>query len=299
MITLHPSTAKKKERQAMSDKFTHGYVQSSQLYRKEVYPFLSDAARHVYFELENRLNGYQKESDFVSYSQLQGNSEIEGGRIVARASVAKGLKELIELGVISVIDKSKNGNKYKIHEVSLLGQKYTKKTSSPTRLVHVVDRSSSPTRLVHVVDRSSSPTEPKLVHVVDTQKKERNFKENTHIVPDENPVDTVLRLWTPDLDSLNAWLQRSGIAKMTQSEVDGWLIEINGYYSTKLEAGLLTDTQMYTNFVKWIKRNFSSRKAAPKAQDPIDSRNVNAAWENIHPDYSNAGEPVELEDWML
>ncbi|WP_408580261.1 hypothetical protein [Acinetobacter baumannii] len=299
MITLHPSTAKKKERQAMSDKFTHGYVQSSQLYRKEVYPFLSDAARHVYFELENRLNGYQKESDFVSYSQLQGNSEIEGGRIVARASVAKGLKELIELGVISVIDKSKNGNKYKIHEVSLLGQKYTKKTSSPTRLVHVVDRSSSPTRLVHVVDRSSSPTEPKLVHVVDTQKKERNFKENTHIVPDENPVDSVLKLWTPEIQTLNAWLQRSGIAKMTQSEVDGWLLEINGYYSTKLEAGLLTDTQMYTNFVKWIKRNFSSRKPAPKAQEQIDSRNVNAAWENIHPDYSNAGEPVELEDWML
>ncbi|HCQ9930448.1 TPA: hypothetical protein OMR12_001820 [Acinetobacter baumannii] len=286
MITLHPSTAKKKERQAMSEKFTHGYVQSSQLYRKEVYPFLSDAARHVYFELENRLNGYQKESDFVSYSQLQGNSEIEGGRIVARASVAKGLKELIELGVISVIDKSKNGNKYKIHEVSLLGQKYTKKTSSPNRLVHVVDR-------------SGSPTEPKLVHVVDTQNKERNFKENTHIVPAENPVDAVLKLWTPNLDALNAWLQRSGIAKMTQSEVDGWLLEINGYYSTKIEAGLLTDTQMYTNFVKWIKRNFSSRKAAPKAQDPIDSRNVNAAWENIHPDYSNAGDPVELEDWML
>ncbi|AIY36506.1 hypothetical protein BA71_01684 [Acinetobacter baumannii LAC-4] len=56
---------------------------------------------------------------------------------------------------------------------------------------------------------------------------------------------------------------------------------------------------MYTNFVKWIKRNFSSRKPAPKAQEQIDSRNVNAAWENIHPDYSNAGEPVELEDWML
>ncbi|MCT9171047.1 hypothetical protein KTH23_08290 [Acinetobacter baumannii] len=282
MITLHPSTAKKKERQAMSDKFTHGYVQSSQLYRKEVYPFLSDAARHVYFELENRLNGYQKESDFVSYSQLQGNSEIEGGRIVARASVAKGLKELIELGVISVIDKSKNGNKYKIHEVSLLGQKYTKKTSSPTRLVHVVDR-------------SSSPTEPKLVHVVDTQKKERNFKENTHIVPDENPVDSVLKLWTPEIQTLNAWLQRSGIAKMTQSEVDGWLLEINGYYSTKLEAGLLTDTQMYTNFVKWIKRNFSSRKPA----QPQTSRNVNDAWANNPVQYTKTLEEAEIpEDWV-
>ncbi|MFW1776607.1 replication protein [Acinetobacter baumannii] len=122
------------------------------------------------------------------------------------------------------------------------------------------------------------------------------FKENTCT---ENPVDAVLKLWTPNLDALNAWLQRSGIAKMTQSEVDGWLLEINGYYSTKLEAGLLTDTQMYTNFVKWIKRNFSSRKPAPKVQEQIDSRNVNAAWENINPDYSNAGEPVELEDWML
>ncbi|HAV5724478.1 TPA: hypothetical protein JI161_01360 [Acinetobacter baumannii] len=282
MITLHPSTAKKKERQAMSEKFTHGYVQSSQLYRKEVYPFLSDAARHVYFELENRLNGYQKESDFVSYSQLQGNSEIEGGRIVARASVAKGLKELIELGVISVIDKSKNGNKYKIHEVSLLGQKYTKKTSSPTRLVHVVDQ-------------AGSPTEPKLVHVVDTQNKERNFKENTHIVPAENPVDAVLKLWTPNLDALNAWLQRSGIAKMTQSEVDGWLLEINGYYSTKLEAGLLTDTQMYTNFVKWIKRNFSSRKPA----QPQTSRNVNDAWANNPVQYTKTLEEAEIpEDWV-
>lgn len=191
----------RKEKRATSyvGKFTHGYVQSSQLYRKEVYPFLSDAARHVYFELENRLNGYQKNLILLA-TQLQGNSEIEGGRIVARASVAKGLKELIELGVISVIDKSKNGNKYKIHEVSLLGQKYTKKTSSPTRLVHVVDQ-------------AGSPTEPKLVHVVDTQNKERNFKENTHIVPAENPVDAVLKLWSPNLDALNAWLQRSGIAK--------------------------------------------------------------------------------------
>ncbi|MDP7925320.1 replication protein, partial [Acinetobacter baumannii] len=110
----------------------------------------------------------------------------------------------------------------------------------------------------------------------------------------ENPVDTVLKLWTPDLDSLNAWLQRSGIAKMTQAEVDGWLLEINGYYSTKLEAGLLTDTQMYTNFVKWIKRNFSSRKPA----QPQTSRNVNDAWSN-QPTHYDPVEPVELEDWML
>lgn len=158
-ITLHPSTAKKIERQAMSEKFSQGYVQSSQLYRKEVYPFLSDAARHVYFELENRINGFQKDSDFVSYSQLQGNAELEGARVVARASISKGLKELIEHGVITVLATGKKGNKYQINEVSLLGKQYTKKTSSPTGLVHVVDQSSLPSR-------------PQLVHVVDTQKKD-------------------------------------------------------------------------------------------------------------------------------
>ncbi|MEG2265704.1 MAG: hypothetical protein RSC68_15385, partial [Acinetobacter sp.] len=55
-----------------SDKFDQGYVMSSRLYRKEVWPFISDAARNVYAELENRINGHNKESDFVSYSQLQG-----------------------------------------------------------------------------------------------------------------------------------------------------------------------------------------------------------------------------------
>lgn len=145
----------------MSERFVKGFVQSSQLYRREVYPFLSDAARHVYFELENRLNGFQKNSDSVSYSQLQGDSSLAGGRTVARATVAKGLKELVEHGVITVLSTSKRGNKYQINEVSLLGKQYSKKTSS----------SSEP---VHVVDQSSLLGRPQLVHVVDTQKKPLN-----------------------------------------------------------------------------------------------------------------------------
>ena len=145
----------------MSERFVKGFVQSSQLYRREVYPFLSDAARHVYFELENRLNGFQKNSDSVSYSQLQGDSSLAGARTVARATVAKGLKELVEHGVITVLSTSKRGNKYQINEVSLLGKQYSKKTSSSSELVHVVDQSSLLGR-------------PQLVHVVDTQKKPLN-----------------------------------------------------------------------------------------------------------------------------
>ncbi len=56
----------------MTDKFEEGHVRSSWQYRRDVYPFLSDAARHVYFMLEGYINGFNKESDYVSYSQLPG-----------------------------------------------------------------------------------------------------------------------------------------------------------------------------------------------------------------------------------
>ncbi len=282
-----------KEKPMFSDKFDNGYIMSSRLYRKEVMPFLSDAARNVYAELENRINGFQKETDFVSYSQLQGDKNLEGSRQLGRATVSSGLKELLDLGVISVIETGKQGTKsYRLNEISLI-DRFRNKTSSKKRPVQLVNQYSSVSepKPVQLVNRNQFSNETDNRYI----EKNKNIK-NTCT---ENPVDAVLKLWSPNLDALNAWLQRSGIAKMTQSEVDGWLLEINGYYSTKLEAGLLTDTQMYTNFVKWIKRNFSSRKPAPKAQEQIDSRNVNAAWENINPDYSNAGEPVELEDWML
>lgn len=152
---LHFNKGKK-----MADKFEKGYVMSSQLYRKEVYPFLSDAARHVYFELENRINGFQKDSDFVSYSQLQGNPELKGARTVSRMTVAKGIKELANHGVITILaTHPKLGNKYQINEVSLLGKQYTKSTSTQDVPVHVVDQ-------------SSTRTVPQVVHVVDTQKKD-------------------------------------------------------------------------------------------------------------------------------
>ncbi|HDK8954100.1 TPA: hypothetical protein PVK16_000885 [Acinetobacter baumannii] len=278
-----------KEKPMFSDKFDNGYIMSSRLYRKEVMPFLSDAARNVYAELENRINGFQKETDFVSYSQLQGDKNLEGSRQLGRATVSSGLKELLDLGVISVIETGKQGTKsYRLNEISLVDQ-FRNKTSSKKRPVQLVNQSSSVSepKPVQLVNRNQFSNETDNRYI----EKNKNIKNTCS----ENPVDTVLKLWTPDLDSLNAWLQRSGIAKMTQAEVDGWLLEINGYYSTKIQAGLLTDTQMYTNFVKWIKRNFSSRKPA----QPKTSRNVNDAWANNPVQYTKTLEEAEIpEDWV-
>ncbi|WP_151833935.1 hypothetical protein [Acinetobacter ursingii] len=131
-----PQDERKEARKSMySDKFENGYVMSSRLYRKEVWPFLSDAARNVYAELENRINGHNKESDFVSYTQLQGG-ELEGSRQLGRKTVSAGIKELIDFGVISVIESGKQGvKKYRLNDISLI-DRFTTETSSPTTPVH-------------------------------------------------------------------------------------------------------------------------------------------------------------------
>ncbi|WP_334069840.1 hypothetical protein [Acinetobacter colistiniresistens] len=125
-----------------SDKFESGYVMSSRLYRKEVWPFLSDAARNVYAELENRINGHNKESDFVSYSQLQGG-ELEGARKMGRTTVSNALQELLDLGVISITESGKQGvKKYKLNDISLLDQSRNR-TSLVTGLVSQQDQNQS------------------------------------------------------------------------------------------------------------------------------------------------------------
>lgn len=111
-----------------SDRFKQGYVMSSRLYREEVRPFLSDAARNVYAELEDRINGYQKDSDFVSWTQLQGQP-IKGARKISLSTVKLGLAMLLANGVVSVIEIGKQGTKkYQINEVSLIGKTIIKPT---------------------------------------------------------------------------------------------------------------------------------------------------------------------------
>lgn len=167
VIPFRKSQISKQEAGNMySDKFVQGYVMSSRLYRKEVWPFLSDAARNVYAELENRINGHNKESDFVSYSQLQG-SDLDGARQIGRKTVSAGLKELIKYGVITVVSSGKQGMKsYRLNEVSIK-DRFTKGTSSPSTPVHKGNQTSSPSTPAtsslreHTIDNSLDNLENK------------------------------------------------------------------------------------------------------------------------------------------
>ncbi|AIL78540.1 replication protein [Acinetobacter baumannii] len=275
----------KQERQDMSKK-EEGYTRlPNSLIDEQIMAQLSDKAFKCLMLIIRQTSGFNRNSDKIATTQFQ-----EACGIKKTDKVYASIKELEQKSLIKVERKTGGLNTYYLLENQSQNKVLPENGTTPKN-----GEGTTPKNGEGTTPKNGEGTTPKNGDTTKENIKE-NFKENTC---SENPVDTVLKLWTPNLDALNAWLQRSGIAKMTQSEVDGWLLEINGYYSTKLEAGLLTDTQMYTNFVKWIKRNFSSRKPAPKAQEQIDSRNVNAAWENINPDYSNAVEPVELEDWML
>ena len=123
-----------------------------------------------------------------------------------------------------------------------------------------------------------------------------NFKETN---PPKNSVDDVLNLWTPDLHSLNSWLQRSGETPMTQDLVNQILLEVNAHYEPRLKAGLISDTQMYSNFTKWIKRKFIQKQNTPSGkQNP--NLDVNTVWANQPAQqYAPVNSPVDIpEDFV-
>ena len=133
---LHFNKGKK-----MADKFEKGYVMSSRLYRQEVRPFLSDAAKNVYAELEDRINGFKdKVTDHVSYSQLQGG-KLPGSKKMGTGTVRRGLKELLDLGVITLVsENSRRGNEYQINEVSLVEHFQNESTTSKSEALPKVKR---------------------------------------------------------------------------------------------------------------------------------------------------------------
>ncbi|WP_000501090.1 hypothetical protein [Acinetobacter baumannii] len=262
-----------KGRDKMTDKFEKGYVMSSRLYRSDVRPFLSDAARNMYAELEDRINGFKdKTTDFVSYSQLQGG-KLEGSKKLSTTTVRKGLKELTDLGVVTVVSSdSRKGNEYRINEVSLVEHFKNCNTTLESKALQKVKRE-------HFTNESASTLETK-----DTIELYKNIyrEESTQ----ENPVDEVLNIWKPDLQQLNSWMQRSGLPKINQAQVEELLLEINPHYENKIITGAVTSTQMYSNFVKWVKRDFKLVEKLFKQAEQNNTQAINP--ENLE---------TEMGDW--
>lgn len=250
-----------------SDKFAQGYVMSSRLYRKEVWPFLSDAARNVYAELENRINGHNKESDFVSYSQLQGG-ELAGSRKLSRETVRNGIDELLKLEVISISGTGSRGvKKYTLNEISLKKQPASQ-TSSETEPVRKVNQTSSETEPV-----TSSETE----HTIDTSIDSLDNKDNTAPEKFEPQNRSMLQFIEYHADNQKSFTLREltqvypvqsdfiaqakvSFPNLTDNQIQD---EIRKLAQWSITAGKRQSQKWMTTWLNWLK-NFEIDQSKPK-----------------------------------
>ena len=287
-----------------SDKFDQGYVMSSRLYRKEVWPFLSDAARNVYAELENRINGHNKESDFVSYSQLQGG-ELPGSRQLSRRTVSSGLKELLKLGVISVLADGKQGMKsYRLNEISLK-DRFTNETSLPSTPVHLGNQTSLP---------STPATSVPSKHTIDTPIESLENNKN------KAPSDFVAQ----DRGALNFIDYHSDDPKLyTLKDLFGTYPVKTDFMAQaavsfpKLSEGIISEElkklaqwsvgqparrsqKWITTWLNWLSNYQPAKPQAPKTSKKSNSNlNVNDAWKNQATHHAPATGTVEIpEDFV-
>lgn len=268
-----------------SDKFDQGYVMSSRLYRKEVWPFLSDAARNVYVELENRINGHNKESDFVSYSQLQGG-ELPGSRKLGRTTVSNALQELIKLGVISVVSNGKQGMKsYRLNEISLK-DRFTNKTSPVTVPVQQQDQTST---------ASEPVTSPVTGHTIDTPieslENNKNKAPSDFVAQNRGALNFIdyhsddQKLYTlKDLSGIypikHDFMAQAAVSfpNLSQEIVLAQLKELAQWSVGQPER---ISQKWMTTWLNWLKNYQAPKPQAAKASKKSNSNlNVNDAWKD-------------------
>ena len=251
---IKPSQPKQEAGKSMySDKFHQGYVMSSRLYRKEVWPFLSDAARNVYAELENRINGHNKESDFVSYSQLQGG-DLEGSRKMGSKTVTNGVKELLELGVISIVGKGKQGvKKYKLNEISLVDH-FTNESESTSLGKDTIDSSIDSLEFKKnrsLVDKSKTEMFSESIEYHGKDKTEYSLRELAGVYTVQSDFKDQAKQINPKLDDEKIMSELKNFAQWSTSQnkttaqgwMNFWIYRIKNLKTSKPRNSQVTKTE--------------------------------------------------------
>lgn len=272
----------KNERKAMSNKEERYTKMPNALIDGQIMAQLNDKAFKCLMFVMRQTIGFDRVSHPIAITQFQKYCGIK-----KRDTVMSCIRDLEELGLIKVERKTGCLNEYlftpdQYREKGLVPNDGSTIKGDGTSTIKQDWTSTAKGDGTSTVERGT---------IKETLKEtfKENFKESN---AQENSVDAVLNLWTPDLHSLNSWLQRSGEMPMTQELVNQVLLEINAHYEPRLKSGQLTDSQMYANFVKWVKRGYK-----PKAQSKANL-NVNDAWEGI-PQFQGHVEPVEIpEDFV-
>ena len=263
----------KNERKAMSHKEERYTKMPNTLIDSQIMAQLNDKAFKCLMFVMRQTIGFDRASHPIAITQFQKYCGIK-----KRDTVMSCIRDLEELGLIKVERTTGCLNEYlftpdQYREKGLVPNDGSTLKGDGTSTTKRDGTSTAKGDGTSTVERGT--IKETLKETLKETFKE-NFKEKN---AQENSVDQVLNLWTPDLHSLNSWLQRSGETPMTQELVNQILLEVNAHYEPRLNAGLITDTQMYSNFVKWIKRKYT-QKTYQSSEKQNSNLDVNTAWNN-------------------
>lgn len=238
-VDIHPSTAKRIEQKAMSKK-EDGYTPLPNFVCDEGYlAVLSGEAIKCLVLLNRQIKGFHEENKAIGESLILKLAGFKDKRTVRKA-----MSDLAKYNLVKITKTLGKATSYEVTFEDRLSIELV--ASNDTGASKVV--TSNVPRLV-----ASNDTGTSSIKCHSVKEKKRNLKESEQ---QENPVDEVLNIWKPDLQQLNSWMQRSGLPKVSQDQVDQLLLEINPHYENKIHTGAVTSTQMYSNFVKWVKRDY-------------------------------------------
>lgn len=236
-----------RERQSMSKK-EEGFTPLPNFICDEGYlAVLSGEAIKCLILLNRHIKGFHDEKKSLGEALVMKLTGFKDKR-----TVRKNMAELAKYGLISITKNLGKATEYSVTFECRIKPELV--TSNGTGALNVGTSNDT-----GVVTSDVPSTSDIKCHSVKEIYLKENIKTNIQECVGENSVESVLNLWTPDLHSLNSWLQRSGEKPMTQDQVNLTLLEVNSHYEPRLKVGLITDTQMYSNFVKWIKRNFTPK----------------------------------------
>lgn len=274
----------KNERKAMSNKEERYTKMPNGLIDGQIMAQLNDKAFKCLMFVMRQTIGFDRASHPIAITQFQKYCGIK-----KRDTVMSCIRDLEELGLIKVERTTGCLNEY-----LFTPDQYREKGLVPNEGSTLKGDGTSTTKRDGTSTAKGDGTSTVERGTIKETLKEifkENFKEKN---AQENSVDQVLNLWTPDLHSLNSWLQRSGETPMTQELVNHILLEVNAHYEPRLNAGQITDTQMYSNFVKWIKRKFTQKQNSHSAAPAQNNRNVNQNWGQVQ-QYAPATDDIDLE----
>lgn len=233
----------------MSNFISNAFMMPNDLIDKGYMAKMKGAALPCYLFIVRKTRGWNKSADNISTSQLV---EATGYK---KDAVLTGIELLIEMGIVEKVSFQNRPSKYTLtdnivavgnsdSDNSASGKTDTKPKSAVGNTDTAVGNSDS--------NLSEIPTHNNNIKTTNTKTREGGSGKPES---EENSVERTLKIWTPNLDDLNSWLQRSGLPKITQAQAEEILLEVNPHYENKIHTGAVTDSQMYSNFVKWVKRD--------------------------------------------